>query len=166
MTRLRAARPDELEQLERWKAEPASPYEDWSGDPPPGVERAERLGPPPGGGQLVVTDDEDLLLGSVSWHARTYGPNAGSSVFDFGISLRPHARGQGHGSRAQRLLADYLFATTPVHRVQAETDVENTAERRALVRAGFTEEGVLRGAQWRGGRYCDLVSYARLRTDA
>jgi RimJ/RimL family protein N-acetyltransferase len=95
----------------------------------------------------------------------TYGPNAGSRALDIGISVFPAHRGRGHGSRAQRMLADYLFATTPVHRVQASTDLRNTVEQRALERAGFRREGVLRGAQWRRGEHHDLVSYARLRTD-
>lgn len=165
MTRLRAAQPHEQELLERWHDEPASEYEDWSGPAPPGVEPGERLPLPPGGGELVVTDDADVPLGTVSWRVVGYGPVPGSHALDIGISLRPQARGQGHGSRAQRLLADHLFATTPVHRVQASTDVTNVAERAALARAGFTAEGVLRGAQWRGGRFHDLVLHARLRDD-
>jgi RimJ/RimL family protein N-acetyltransferase len=71
----------------------------------------------------------------------------------------------GHGSAAQRMLAGYLFATTPVNRVEASTDVENIAEQKALERAGFTREGVLRGAQFRDGGWHDLVGYARLRDD-
>ena len=90
----------------------------------------------------------------------------GSQAFDVGISLRPHARGRGHGARAQRLLADYLFVTTGVHRVQATTDVANAAEQAALRRAGFVLEGVLREAQWRAGAYHALQSWSRLRTDA
>ena len=94
-----------------------------------------------------------------------YGPNLGSQALDIGISLRPFAQGRGHGSRAQRMLARYLFATTPVFRVQASTDVRNVPEQKALERAGFHREGVLRGAQWREGVWNDLVSYARLRED-
>ena len=165
-TRLRPARPDEAALLARWRVESASPFEDWSGPPPPGVEVAARVPPPEGGGELVVTDAADVPLGTVSWRPVLYGPSTGSLALDIGISLQPHARGRGHGSRAQRLLADYLFATTSVHRVQASTDVENAAEQAALRRAGFTLEGVLRGAQWRAGTYHDLQSWARLRTDA
>lgn len=84
---------------------------------------------------------------------------------DIGISLQPYAQRQGHGSRAQRMLARYLFTTTSVHRVQASTDVENVAEQRALERAGYLREGVLRGAQWRRAAWHDLVSYACLRYD-
>lgn len=166
MTRLRTARAEELALLARWADDPASPYEDWSGPPPPGGLRVERRVAAEGGGQLVVTDDADVPIGTVSWRPVAYGPAPGSQALDIGISLRPQARGQGHGGRAQRLLADYLFATTAVNRVQASTDVENAAERAALARAGFTPEGVLRGAQWRAGAYRDLVGYARLRGDA
>ena len=58
------------------------------------------------------------------------------------------------------------FRTFPIHRVQASTDVSNVAEQKALERAGFQREGVLRGAQWRLGGWHDLLSYARLRDDA
>lgn len=166
VTRLRAARLEEQVLLLRWRGEPASPYEDWSGPAAPGVDVAASVAPPVGGGELVVTDAGDLLLGSVTYRPVSYGPDPGSQAFDIGISLRPSARGAGHGARAQRLLADYLYATHPVHRVQASTDVDNVAERAALRRAGFTQEGVLRGAQWRSGAFHDLVSYSRLRTDA
>ena len=52
-----------------------------------------------------------------------------------------------------------------MHRVQASTDLENVAEQRALERAGFVREGLLRGAQWRLGAFHDLVGHSRLRTD-
>ena len=156
VTRLRPPRPDELPVLERWRAEPASEFEDWTGGPAPG-RRDARAPAPPGLGQLVVTDGADRLLGDVSWHTVVYGPTAGSLALSIGISIRPDARGAGHGTRAQRMLADYLFVAFPVHRVEASTDVTNVAEQRALERAGFTREGVLRGAQWRRGAWHDLV---------
>ena len=159
LTTLRHERDDELALLAAWHDDPQSPYEDW------GVSSG-RVAAPEGGGSLVVADSHDDPLGTVSWHPVLYGPNLESQAFDIGISLRPFARGLGHGARAQRMLAQYLFATTDVHRVQASTDVTNTAEQRALERAGFTREGVLRGAQWRRGAWHDLVSYARLRDDA
>lgn len=164
-TRLRAARPRDLPVLQRWERGAVSEFEDFGGRSPAGVQGTDRLPLPPGSGSLVVTDGDDVLLGSVGWHPVTYGPNAGSRALDIGISLHAAHRGHGHGSRAQRMLADYLFATTPVHRVQASTDLRNVAEQKALERAGFRREGVLRGAQWRRGRHHDLVSYARVRTD-
>ena len=44
--------------------------------------------------------------------------------------------------------------------------MSNPREQPALSRAGFTREGVLRGAQWRRGAWRDLVTFSRLRTDA
>ena len=82
-----------------------------------------------------------------------------------GIDLLPDARGKGYGAEAQRLFADWLFANTPANRVEAQTDVDNVAEARSLERAGFTREGILRGAQFRAGAYHDLIVYSRLRSD-
>lgn len=161
-TRLRPARPDERPLLERWRREPASEFDDFDDllELAGHVARVE-----PEAGELVVADGEDRPLGTVSWRQVRYGPNARSAALDIGIALRPAIWGRGHGSRAQRMLAEYLFAQFTVHRVQASTDVANLAEQRALERAGFVREGVLRGAQWRRGGWRDLASYSRLRPD-
>jgi RimJ/RimL family protein N-acetyltransferase len=117
-------------------------------------------------GMLVVERIEDAApIGTVGWHRVQYGPSPGSDAWNFGIDLVPAARGQGYGAEAQRLLAEYLFETTSVHRVEASTDVENIAEQRSLEKAGFVREGIQRGAQHRAGAYHDLVTYARLRSD-
>ena len=75
----------------------------------------------------------------------------------------PAHRRRGYGAEAQALLARYLFDTYTVERVEASTDVENVPEQRALERAGFTREGVLRRAQWRAGDWHDVVLYSKLR---
>ena len=165
VTRLRPARDDEADLLAAWRDDPQTEYETW-GELPPGLPPNQNIPMPHGMGELLVTDGDDRPLGTVSWHQVLQGPTAGSIALDIGISLRPEARGHGHGHRAQRMLAEYLFRTFPVHRVQASTDVTNVAEQKALERAGFVREGIFRGAQWRLGAWHDLVSYARLRDDA
>ncbi len=82
-----------------------------------------------------------------------------------GIWLRIDHRGQGVGTAAQSQLAHLFFTHTAVNRVQAHTDVANVAEQRALQKAGFTREGIIRGAQWRDGAFRDGLLYARLRED-
>jgi RimJ/RimL family protein N-acetyltransferase len=52
-----------------------------------------------------------------------------------------------------------------VHRIWAGTEADNIAEQRALEKAGFTREGVIRGAGWRDGTWRDGVIYSLLRTD-
>ncbi len=116
-------------------------------------------------GSRVVSDPSGRVLGRVTYHQVAYGPNRGSLAWRIGVTVLPEFRGRGVGARAQRLLADELFATTDAFRVEADTDVPNVAERRALAAAGFREEGVLRGARWRAGQRRDAVLFARLRTD-
>ena len=118
------------------------------------------------GALIVEVVDGARPIGSVSWHAVHYGPNPQSRSWNIGIALIPDARGHGYGGEAQRMLADRLFATTNVNRVDAMTDVENLAEQRALEKGGFLREGILRGAQYRAGGWHDLVVYSLLRPAA
>ncbi|MGH8302173.1 MAG: GNAT family N-acetyltransferase [Steroidobacteraceae bacterium] len=116
-------------------------------------------------GALVVLDQDGAVAGDLSWHYVQWGPNQASRCPMIGIWLRPAARGRGIGRAAQRALVELFFAHTAVNRVEAHTDVENIAEQRALEAAGFTREGLVRGAQWRGGRYRDGYLYAIVRDD-
>jgi RimJ/RimL family protein N-acetyltransferase len=116
-------------------------------------------------GVFVICADGELV-GEVTYTRVAHGPAPASLVYSLGIGLRAAHRGRGIGGPAQRQLADRLFATTLVHRIEASTDTANTAECRALERAGFTREGVLRGAHFRDGSWRDLVMYSLLRTDA
>ena len=105
----------------------------------------------------------DVFVGDVGWHRVITGPN--SATWNIGIGILARERGKGYGSRAQRLLVEYLFSHTLFHRIEATTEVANIAEQRALEKAGFTREGVLRGASFRGGAWRDMVSYSTVRTD-
>ena len=116
-------------------------------------------------GALAVETTDGALAGAVSWFTVQHGPSAACRALNIGISLLPGHRGHGYGSAAQRALAEYLFATTLTERLEAETDVENIAEQRALERAGFTREGVLRHTQFRAGRWRDNVLYSVLRAE-
>ena len=116
-------------------------------------------------GTLAVETPDGTLAGAVSWFTVVHGPSSACRAVNIGISLLPGQRGHGYGSAAQRALAEYLFATTLTERIEAETDVENIAEQRALERAGFTREGVLRHTQFRAGRWRDNVIYSVLRAE-
>jgi RimJ/RimL family protein N-acetyltransferase len=166
--RLRPVRDDEVELLERWRADPDTQGRfGWFGFAPPGTLRrrhdADGLLGEDRGNLLVEADGAPV--GEVSYISVHHGPPPMSRAFNIGIWLLPEHRGRGHGTEAQRQLAAYLFANTRVERVEASTDVENAAEQRALERAGFTREGVLRHAQFREGGFHDLVLYSKLRAE-
>ncbi|HEY8771722.1 MAG TPA: GNAT family protein [Candidatus Limnocylindria bacterium] len=117
-------------------------------------------------GQLIVELVADgTPIGTIGWHRGMYGPNPESAAWNIGISLIPEFRGMGYGTEAQRQVAAYLFETTGVNRVEASTDVENLPEQRSLEKAGYRREGVQRGAQYRAGRFHDLITYGRTRDD-
>ena len=116
------------------------------------------------GGTLMVADAADgTVYGDVGWYAVHHGPPPQSRCWGIGVQLLAGHRGKGIGGVAQRLLAEHLLATTPCVRLEASTDIDNVAEQRALERAGFAREGVLRRAQWRGGAWHDLVLFSRVR---
>jgi RimJ/RimL family protein N-acetyltransferase len=151
--------------LERFlvDAEAAGPFQ-WQGWSDPG--RWRRRWAQDGllsdeGGHLIV-DQGGEALGFVAWRRA-----AGWRVpyWNVGAQLRPDARGRGIGTAAQRLLVDYLFAHSPVVRLEADTETGNLAEQRALEKAGFTREGVLRSVVFRDGRWRDVVRYAVVRGD-
>jgi RimJ/RimL family protein N-acetyltransferase len=117
------------------------------------------------GGSFAISRPTGHLLGEISWRRVSTGPGPASSCWDIGIYVLVAERGSGAGSEAQRLMAAYLFDTTLAERVQASTDISNVAEQRALEKAGFTREGVLRASQYRFGAWHDMVSYSKLRGD-
>ena len=114
-------------------------------------------------GELLIVIQNDTVIGNISYHQTRYGPNEDSIAYNIGLSIAVEHRGKGYGVEAQKLLARYLFSTYPVKRVEATTDIENRAEQRALEKAGFTREGVMRQAQWRAGDWHDMVVYSKLR---
>jgi RimJ/RimL family protein N-acetyltransferase len=114
-------------------------------------------------GRLVVVAKSGEVVGLVSYIVVFHGPPPANRVYNIGIDIDPPQRRRGYGSDAQALLARYLFETYAVERVEASTDIENIPEQRALERAGFTREGVLRRAQWRAGDWHDVALYSKLR---
>jgi ribosomal-protein-alanine N-acetyltransferase len=112
---------------------------------------------------MIEVESEGVAAGFVSWASGRYGGAA--THWEIGIALLPRWRGRGIGWRAQAMLCDYLFAHSPAQRIQAGTHPENLAEQKALLKAGFQLEGVVRACEFRAGQWRDGYLYGRLRTD-
>jgi RimJ/RimL family protein N-acetyltransferase len=164
--RLRPVEEDDLPLLYRLTSDPMGSGEfGWSGWRDPGTHRRQwadngLLGDD--GGFLVVAQGAEPA-GFMNW--RKHKTGTVSHCWEIGIALAPEVRGRGHGTQAHRLLTEYLFAHTMVNRIEAVTETGNIAEQRALEKAGFTREGVLRGYGWRDGRWVDGVLYSILRSE-
>jgi Acetyltransferases, including N-acetylases of ribosomal proteins len=168
--RLRDITLDDADLIDAWGADPAisGEFNDFGKSHEPVDRDALAKGPLRNerNGQLIIELVADARpIGSVGWRRVGYGPNPQSDGWNIGIALIPEARFHGYGVEAQIRLAAYLFETTGVNRVEAQTDVDNIAEQHALEKAGFQREGIARGAQFRAGAYHGLVAYSRLRDD-
>jgi [ribosomal protein S5]-alanine N-acetyltransferase len=163
--RLRPVTGDDLAMFRRFAIEPGLIGPDWAGfrDAQAPARRFAvdgYLGAEDG--RLVIAAGDDAA-GFVSFHSGVYGGVA--KYWEIGIALLPEWRGRGVGWRAQAMLCDYLFAHTPAQRIQAGTHPENAAEQKALQKAGFRLEGVIRACEFRAGRWRDGLLYSRLRDD-
>ena len=163
---LRPVLEDDLSWLAGMRSDPVAtgPHE-WHGWHDPHLERRQwaesgLLGE--NGGTLIVLHRTERV-GAISWRRVQTGPTVFS--WAIGIGLAPQFRGRGFGSEAHALLARYLFAHTQVNRIEATTEITNMAEQRALEKAGFTREGVVRGSTFRQGRWHDQVLYSVLRDE-
>lgn len=82
-----------------------------------------------------------------------------------GYWLDERFRGRGIVTRATRAVVAYLFDEAALNRIEIRCGTGNARSRAIPGRLGFSEEGVLREAQWIEGRPIDLVVYSLLRRD-
>jgi len=74
--------------------------------------------------------------------------------------------GRGYVTRATRRLLGVAFGAAGLHRLVIRCAIDNARSRSVAERLGFRLEGLLREAQWVGGRFVDQHLLALLRTDA
>ena len=107
-------------------------------------ERIERSGSRTEWELLFAVEAGGRLVGDVQGRCSDHAMPPG--VWEIGIELWDEPdRGRGIGREAVALLSSHLFEHEDGIRVQATTDVDNEAMRRALEALGFWFEGVLRG---------------------
>ncbi|KAH8994078.1 acyl-CoA N-acyltransferase [Lactarius akahatsu] len=74
-----------------------------------------------------------------------------------GISLGRRFMGKGYGTEAMRWAIGYGFKELGLHRVQLTVNETNESALEAYRHAGFVEEGRLRKALWKGGKFVDII---------
>jgi len=153
---LRPFRADELDELVRQATEASATV----GGPPPRdvlARRIEDSGRFAGGRLDLAVEVDGRLAGSIQ--ARAPEQMSPPGVCELGIELVPDGRGRGIGTEAVALLGGHLL-DHGFPRVQASTDVANVAMKRALERAGFAFEGVMRSFMPAGDGRADYALYA------
>ena len=86
----------------------------------------------------------------------------GTQLAEFGYWLAKPYRGHGIMPLAIEVFAHHAFTRLGLHRLYATPFNSNPASHRALEKAGFQREGMLRHRYCKDGLYLDAVLYARL----
>lgn len=104
---------------------------------------------------------EDRAVGSIA--AFRQG-NIHRQTAEIGYYLAEEYWGQGIMTDAIRQLCGNLFASTDILRIYAEPFAYNTGSRRALEKAGFCCEGILKNNAVKNGKVLDMALYSRTRS--
>ena len=107
----------------------------------------------------------ELAGGELAGAALLWAIDSHNRSAHLGLSLRPSFRGRGLGTDVVLALCEYGFTVRGLHRLQVDTLASNAAMISAAVRAGFTQEGTLRGADWVNGEFVDEVILGLLTSD-
>lgn len=125
------------------------------------LSRAEEQWRSGSGAPFVIADPgNDRALGLLNLQ---FGDD--EEVAGLAVSVFPEARGGGVASRALRLGATWGLRELGLQRVFAEAAADNQASIRAIEKAGFQREGVLRAHCKTHGQRHDCVMFSLLPED-
>lgn len=71
-------------------------------------------------------------------------------------------RGKGVIGEARLQVFDYLFSQLGINRISSQILEDNIASRRAVEKFGIQQEGILRNAVFKDGKYKNLICYSML----
>ncbi len=125
------------------------------------VSRAQKQWRTGAGAPFVIADAaNDRPLGLVNLQ---FGED--EEVGGLAVSVFPHARGRGVASQALRLAATWGLRQLGLRRVFAEAAADNQASIRAIEKAGFQREGILRAHCKTHGQRHDCIMFSLLPRD-
>ncbi|MGW5155067.1 GNAT family N-acetyltransferase [Nonomuraea wenchangensis] len=123
-----------------------------------GVHELRRSGQ---GVHLAMIDVDGRVVGAISLFKTSW--EAGTTEVGYGV--HPLYRGRGLATEALRGLAEWVFDRTRLRRIDLTANLDNLPSLRVAQKAGFTWEGVLRGAVMEDDGPHDLVVFGLLRGD-
>src|SRR5262245_19754591 len=109
----------------------------------------------------IVPDGYDDAMGV--FQVRELEPGFGSA--EWGFALGSPFWGRGIFQEGARAVIDFAFGVVGVHRLEARSIAANARGNAALRKMGALQEGVLRRAFLRNGRYYDQILWSILKED-
>jgi RimJ/RimL family protein N-acetyltransferase len=110
---------------------------------------------------FAIVSESDQLLGSIALMRMVWEHRRGEA----GYWLARWGRGQGHATRALRLICRWGFDSLGIERIDLFAATGNTRSQRVAEQGGFVREGVLRAYMRAKEGQQDMVAYSRLASD-
>ena len=86
-------------------------------------------------------------------------------IVSIGYILHPDVLGRWYATEMGKAMIDYLFATRPIHKLEANTHAKNLASEKILIKLGMKKEWVARKARYKNGEWWDEIHYRILREE-
>lgn len=110
----------------------------------------------------IVLKDTDALIGMISLTDIDYISK--NAEIHYWIGSTSH-RGQGFIGEAMCLVFQHAFTDLGLERIYSRVLESNPASRRAGEKFGYKQEGILRRAVFKEGRFQDVIVYSVLRDE-
>jgi ribosomal-protein-alanine N-acetyltransferase len=111
----------------------------------------------------VIVDDDDQVIGRINLHGIVRGALQSCGT---GYWVSADAGGRGAATAAVARMTRLAFGDLGLHRVQADTLVDNVRSQRVLERNGFVRYGLAPQYLRIGGRWRDCFTYQVLDPDS
>ena len=115
-----------------------------------------------GEGLLIIAGDDDGILGHIEFFETV---NYLDEIELSYIIYSQDDAGRGIATEAVTLLCGYLFDAKKINRIRLVIHPDNQPSRRVAEKAGFSYEGLARGAWYHRGRNHDVEVWSLLRAE-
>ena len=114
------------------------------------------------GQNFAIVTNDDVLIGTISlMHINHINQTATVGLF---IGEKGE-RGKGYGTEAMRLIVGFGFNTLNLQNIMLQVQADNEQAIASYKKCGFTEFGRRRKAQFKEGRFVDLIHMETLREE-
>ena len=107
----------------------------------------------------VYTKDNNTHIGNISLQNIDKKNNSAEIAFLFG---EKNYWNKGYAAEAGKILIKHAFDDLKLHRLYFGTHSENIAMRKLGEKLGFIKEGVFKDAQFKNGKYNDILRYGKV----
>lgn len=104
----------------------------------------------------ICIEESDLHIGNISLQQISQKNQSAELAILMG---EKNFWGKGYAKEAAKALIEYAFDELELHRIYCGTHIDNIAMQKLAISIGMTQEGVLKDAMYKNGRFYDIIEY-------